>query len=121
MECSPFRLGCILLLRNGKEMLFMQEEKKNTEPLSIFMPEIYPEMKVAKITFWIHEEDETNIIEPGDQLLRVETERAFFDVSVPPWITTKCRVKALHKKGGEEVVPGDLLISVEPLELDGGC
>jgi tetratricopeptide (TPR) repeat protein len=59
--------------------------------------------------------DEVNFIEPNDQLLRVETERAFFNISVPPWITTKCRVKMLYKKAGEQVVPGDLLISVEPI------
>ncbi len=91
----------------------MSDEK--TETIDITMPEIYEGMKTAKITFWIFEEDETDIVEPNDQLLRVETERAFFNISVPPWITEKCRVKTLHKKAGEQVASGELLISLEPL------
>jgi pyruvate/2-oxoglutarate dehydrogenase complex dihydrolipoamide acyltransferase (E2) component len=93
----------------------MQEEKQQKETIDIVMPEIYQGMKTAKITFWIFEEDETDVIEPNDKLLRVETERAFFDIDVPPWITQKCRVKTLYKKVGEEVTPGELLISLEPL------
>lgn len=92
----------------------MLEEQNEKETIHISMPEIYPGMKTAKITFWIFEEDEVNFIEPNDQLLRVETEHAFFNIAVPPWITTKCRVKALHKRTGEQVIPGDLLITVEP-------
>ncbi len=94
----------------------MSEEQNEKETIDISMPEIYQGMKVAKITFWIFEEDEVDFIEPNDQLLRVETERAFFNVSVPPWITTKCRVKTLYKKAGEQAVPGDLLITVEPFQ-----
>ena len=93
----------------------MSKEQTEKHPIDISMPEIYQGMKTAKITFWIFEEDEVDFIEPNDQLLRVETERAFFNISVPPWITTKCRVKTLHKKAGEQVIPGDLLMSVEPL------
>lgn len=91
----------------------MSDEQKDL--IEIFMPEIYQGMKNAKITFWIFEEDEVDTIDPGDELLRVETEHAFFNISVPPWITTKCRVKILHKKAGEQVAPGELLISVEPI------
>ncbi len=93
----------------------MPKEQTEKQPIDISMPEIYQGIKTAKITFWIFEEDEVDFIEPNDQLLRVETERAFFNISVPPWITTKCRVKTLHKKAGEQVIPGDLLIRVEPL------
>ena len=93
----------------------MSEEHNEKETIDIPMPEIYQGMKTATITFWIFEEDEVDFIEPNDQLLRVETEHAFFNISVPPWITTKCRVKTLHKKTGEQAVPGDLLITVEPL------
>jgi pyruvate/2-oxoglutarate dehydrogenase complex dihydrolipoamide acyltransferase (E2) component len=93
----------------------MSEEQNEQQPIDISMPEIYSEMKRAKITFWIFEEDEVDTIDPGDQLLRVETERAFFNISVPPWITMKCRVKTLHKKAGEVVTPGELLISIVPL------
>lgn len=91
----------------------MPDEQK--ELIEVFMPEIYQGMKTATITFWIFEEDEVDTIDPGDELLRVETEHAFFNISVPPWITTKCRVKTLYKKAGEQVAPGELLISVEPI------
>jgi pyruvate/2-oxoglutarate dehydrogenase complex dihydrolipoamide acyltransferase (E2) component len=93
----------------------MLEEQNEKPSIDISMPEIYRGMETAKITFWIFEEDEVETIDPGDQLLRVETERAFFNISVPPWIKKRCRVKTLHKKAGEQVVPGDLLITVEPL------
>lgn len=56
----------------------MLNEKK--EIIDIAMPEIYPGMKSAKITFWIFEEDEVDIIEPDDQLLRVETEHAYYNI-----------------------------------------
>jgi pyruvate/2-oxoglutarate dehydrogenase complex dihydrolipoamide acyltransferase (E2) component len=103
-------------LHSHYEVIFsMSEEKTEKKPIDISMPEIYQGMKTAKITFWIFEEDEVDTIDPGDKLLRVETERAFFDISVPPWIITKCRVKTLHKKAGEVVTPGELLISIEPL------
>jgi len=92
----------------------VQEQNQEKETIDIAMPEIYQGMKIAKITFWIFEEDETNIVEPNDKLLRVETERAFFDIEVPPWVTQKCRVKILYKKAGEQVIPGELLISLEP-------
>jgi pyruvate/2-oxoglutarate dehydrogenase complex dihydrolipoamide acyltransferase (E2) component len=91
----------------------MSDEKK--EIIDIIMPEIYQEMGTATITYWIFEEDEVDTIDPGDKLLRVETKHAYYDIAVPPWITKQCRVKKLYKKTGEQVVPGDLLISVEPL------
>ena len=89
----------------------MPDEKKET--IHIVMPEIYPGMTTAKITFWIFEEDEIDIIEPDDQLLRIETERAYYNISVPPWIRTRCRVKEVYKHAGARVVPGDVLLSVE--------
>lgn len=89
------------------------DEKKKT--IDITMPELYPGMMTAKITYWIFEEDEVDIVEPGDQLLRVETAHAFFNISVPPWITTPCRVKEVYKHVGEEASPGDVLLSIEPL------
>ena len=94
------------------------EEKREKGTIDISMPEIYQGMGTVKITYWIFEEDETDVVEPHDKLLRVETERAFFDIDVPPWITQKCRVKTLHKKAGEQVAPGELLISLEPLLED---
>ena len=88
--------------------------------LDIVMPEIYPGMKAATITFWIFEEDEVDSIEPNDQLLRVETEHAYYNIPVPPWITTMCRVKEIYKRVGEQVVPGDVLLRVEPIRIDQG-
>lgn len=81
----------------------------------INMPELYPGMKTGKITFWAFEEDEVDIIEPNDQLLRVETEHAYYNIPVPLWITTACRVKEVYKQAGEQVAPGDVLIRIEPV------
>jgi pyruvate/2-oxoglutarate dehydrogenase complex dihydrolipoamide acyltransferase (E2) component len=83
--------------------------------IDIVMPEIYPGMKTATITFWIFEEDEVDSIAPNDQLLRVETEHAYYNIPVPPWITKMCRVKEIYKSAGEQVVPGDILIRVETI------
>jgi len=102
-------------LNYRKETFFMPEKQKEKEPIDIPMPEIYPGMKTAKLTFWTFDEDEVDIIEPKDQLLRVETGRAYYNISVPPWITRKCRVKEVYKRVGEQVVPGDVLIRVEPV------
>lgn len=95
----------------------MQNKQIENGPIDILMPEIYVGMRGAKITYWIFEEDEVDTIDPGDQLLRVETEHAFFNISVPPWITTKCRVKELYKRAGEQVIPGDVLIRIEPIQI----
>jgi pyruvate/2-oxoglutarate dehydrogenase complex dihydrolipoamide acyltransferase (E2) component len=92
----------------------MPDEKKET--INIVMPAIYPGMTAAKITFWMHEEDEVDIIEPGDQLVRVETEQAYYNIPVPPWIKTRCRVKEVYRHAGDEVSPGDILLSIEPVE-----
>lgn len=94
----------------------MPDENEQKKTLDIAMPELYPDMQTAKITFWIFEEDEVDIVEPGDELLRVETEHAYYNISVPPWITTKCRVVEVFKRSGEQAIPGDLLIRVESLE-----
>lgn len=96
-----------------KRELSMPDEQK--EMIDIAMPEIYPGMKTAKVTFWIFEEDEVDIIAPNDQLLRVETEHAYYNIPVPPWVATVCRVKDLYKRAGEQVIPGDVLIRVEPV------
>ena len=105
-----------LATRNGKQkgtFIMLVEKKETTD---IVMPELFSGMTTAKITFWIFEEDEVDIIEPGDQLLRVETEYAYYNISVPPWITRKCRVKEVYKRAGAKVAPGDVLLSVESLQ-----
>ena len=91
----------------------MPDEKK--EIIHIVMPEVYPGMTTAKITFWIFEEDEVDIIEPDDQLLRIETDQAYYNIPVPPWIKTRCRVKEVYKHAGAQVAPGDVLLSVEAM------
>lgn len=91
-------------------------EESEMKAIDIVMPELYDGMKNATIDLWFFQEDETDIIESNDMLLRVETDNAYYDIPVPPWLTSTYKVQEVCKQVGEQVHPGDILIRVQQKE-----
>ncbi len=84
------------------------------QPITIVLPLLYKDMVKGKIKLWYVEEEPPTLVQPGQQLLSIETEVRVYSIPVPPTITVPYRVKQLFKRAGDEVAVGEDLVLLEP-------
>ncbi len=88
------------------------QQTEETQPEEVRLPKLHDDMSEAKIVFWFFQEGE--VVYPKQLLVRVETNRAFVDITSPA--LTPRRILRVEAKVGQVLNVGGLLAILGPAD-----